>query len=251
MDSKFPILTALLGVSIAIVFWLMSSMNFFSSETNFVTLGFSLQNIQNIFSYNFVHTGFPHLMVNLIGIVTGGIVLEALVRKRTILLLFFAGSTISAIIIALINPGFSVVGASAGAVALLTAAVLIEPKKTIGIFSLSIIGLFVLISLMNSFIDSQSQEIEIEIEKLKQEKEIAQNQGDQKLAKITQKTIEAKQIEKEEIEKGLKLSASSIINMEIHLVASLFASLYLLFFEKKLFRRKTGLISYVHNFLNK
>lgn len=251
MNSKFPIITIILATSILVVFWLMSSLNFFSTESNFLIWGFSLQNIQNVFSYNFVHTGFPHLMVNLIGIITGGVILESLVRKRTILGLFFIGSGVSAILISLINPNFSIVGASAGAAALLAAAALVEPKKTIALFLGFIIFLFVLIPLVNSFIDSQTQTIETEIKALEIEKLVAQEHGNQELVKKTQETIESKLVEKQEIEKGIELSASTIINLEIHLVSALFASLYMLFFEKKLFRRKTSLFGYVHNFLNK
>src|SRR3989344_49607 len=109
-----PITIAIASI-IAISFLALSGNAFFSNQENLVQFGFSMQKIWNIVVFNFVHTGYSHLIANLAMIIGAGLALEAIVKKESYLAIFFGGAAIAAFLTVLIHPEYIIVGSSAGA----------------------------------------------------------------------------------------------------------------------------------------
>lgn len=236
MSIKHPQLTIILAIAVLVSFLLFSSMTLFSTQEAIENYGFSVFKPWNILFFNFVHTGFTHLLANLAMIVAAGLVLERYVRTKKIIALFFVGAGISAILFVLINPSFAVVGSSAGAVALLTAAIAIDPKKTFAYLIILFVASNVIVFGLNYQIESQQKTIVEEVQRLEVERRIAIEQGDLELAEITVAKITVKKETQKQIEKGVELTKIPV-NFEIHLFASLIGALYVFFFERKLFKR--------------
>src|SRR3989339_2195468 len=127
---KIPKLTIALSLIMVIAYLVLSSMLLFADKNNISEFGFSINKMANIINYSFVHSSYAHLFANLAIIIASGIVVESALRKRDFLALFFGGAAFSAIVFCIISPQYNLVGASAGAVSLLGAAIVIDPKKT-------------------------------------------------------------------------------------------------------------------------
>src|SRR3989344_5953580 len=169
---KFPIATAAIAISILAFFLILSSMLVFGSSEGIERFKFSFDEVQNIFFYNFAHVDYAHLLVNLAIIIGSGIVIERKLKSKDVVALFFAGSLFSALLFAALDNEYAIVGASAGAVALLTAAVAVDTKKalalTIGLMILATVSIFAI----NSYIEDSTKSLKAQVQTLENTKEI-------------------------------------------------------------------------------
>lgn len=231
---KVPKLTIALSLIIIIAYLLLSSMFVFANKGNMEEFGFSINKIANIINYNFVHSSYAHLFANLAIIVASGIVVESALRKRDFLALFFGGAAFSAIVFCAISPQYSLAGASAGAVSLLGAAIVVDPKKTAAYAAISLVAGYLIISGISFYAWSTQKKIAEEVIVLEQAKKEAVHLGNNAEAQKISVQIAEKEKISGKIQEGENLKLEIPPNFEIHLIAALFGALYVLIFRRSL-----------------
>ena len=174
---KIPKLTIALSGIMVIAYLVLSSMLLFADKNNISEFGFSINKMANIINYSFVHSSYAHLFANLAIIIASGIVVESALRKRDFLALFFGGAAFSAIVFCAISPQYSLVGASAGAVSLLGAAIVIDPKKTAAYAAIALVAGYLVISGIAFYVESAQKKIAEEVIVLEQAKKEAVHLG--------------------------------------------------------------------------
>ena len=225
-----PILTCVLSFLILVAFIATSNNRFFSSEDLLHIMGVSLATPWNIIIYPFAHTGYAHILSNLAVLIAAGAIIERALGKKDLLLLFFFGSFFSAIGFLMITPGYAIVGASAGAISLMSAAFILEPKELLrNVIILAIVSM-ALVYGIGHLAESRQQEAVAETQKLGQEKAMAIEQNNFVAVQKVEKQIEEKRMEIAQMEEGKRV-AETDPNFEIHLFAALFAIIYLFIFS--------------------
>ncbi len=243
MKIKLPFLTIFLSELIIAAFMYFSMSTGFMNWTNVDLFSFSLKSLQNIITFNFVHSGYSHLIANLIILISAGVVIESKLDKKDFIILFFLGSAVSAVIFVLFSPEFAVLGSSAGSVSLLCAAIITNTKKTItGIVIVGIVG-FAVFSAINFSLESKQNAIENQINILEEQKENAIQQGDIVKAEQTESEIKEKQQEQKIIKEGRSVSVSIPVGFEVHLFAALFGAFYMYFFRKQIVEKNAENLS--------
>ena len=232
-------------LTIAVVLLLIAGQLAFSSELlfpkpeNIAQLGFSPKTPLNIVFYNFIHADYSHLVFNLAAIIAAGLVIEAVLRKRDFLALFFAGSAFAGFLFALINPAFAVIGSSGGAVALLAAAFTVDTKKTV-LYTAGFMALALGIVLAgNYYVEYTNEKIAAEIAGLEQERQQALQQNNTGLAQQTEQQIGTRQARALQIRRGIETKNITAPNFEIHVFAALFGVFYAALFARKELYRNT------------
>ena len=234
---KLPKLTIILVLLLVAVHLALSSNLLFPRPEKITELGFSISLPQNILPYNFVHTDYSHLIVNLAIIAAGGIVIESRLGKKDFLALFFAGSAFSAILLVLLDPSYLVIGSSAGATSLVAAAFTVDTKKTI-LNTVVLVAIAIgVIAAGNFYVGHTSKKLGVEISGLQIAGQIAEDQNNYPLVAQIEKQIETKNAQIGQFDKGIETKNSIPPGFEIHLFAALFGISYcFLFAEKELFR---------------
>ena len=181
-----------------------------------------------------MHSSYAHLFANLAIIIASGIVVESALRKRDFLALFFGGAAFSAIVFCAISPQYSLVGASAGAVSLLGAAIVIDPKKTAAYAAIALVAGYLVISGIAFYVESTQKKIAEEVIVLEQAKKEAVHLGNNAEAENISAQITKKEEASAKINKGESLKLEVPPNFEIHLIAALFGVFYVLIFRRSL-----------------
>ena len=231
---KIPKLTIALSGIMVIAYLVLSSMLLFADKNNISEFGFSINKMANIINYSFVHSSYAHLFANLAIIIASGIVVESALRKRDFLALFFGGAAFSAIVFCAISPQYSLVGASAGAVSLLGAAIVIDPKKTAAYAAIALVAGYLVISGIAFYVESAQKKIAEEVIVLEQAKKEAVHLGNNAEAENISAQITKKEEASAKINKGESLKLEVPPNFEIHLIAALFGVFYVLIFRRSL-----------------
>ncbi len=231
-EGNLPALTIAICALIAAVFASFSSGGIFATGQDVSEHELSVDSPQNILLYIFQHAGYAHLIGNLAVILAAGAILESTLGKKDILILFFGASIFAGALFAALNPGNSIIGASAGAIALLTAAFILHPKKAILGFAV-MLGLgYIAIFGINYWVGLQKEQISSQAEELTAVREIAIWNNDAALAQKTGEKLSEKKAALEKIAQGQAISGIPP-SFEIHFFSSLFAFAYLLAFRKK------------------
>ena len=230
--GDFPYITTALALIIAGAYFALSSQLLFASEANVRALELSILRPWNIFSYFFIHSGYPHLLGNLAAIIAGGLVVEHWLRKRDAPLIFFLGSAFAGMMFVLLNNEYSVIGASAGGVALLTAAFTLDPKRAILNYVFATIIVYALILGANAYSGYQSAQIIAEKQQLVVEKQQAIEQNNTAAVQRTQEKINEKEEAIQQIWQGRELEKTPP-NFEIHVFAALASLAYIFALRRK------------------
>ncbi len=228
----FPLATAFLCLSLALSFLAFSSGGIFASEDNISKYQLSVDSSHNIIFYVFQHTGYSHLIGNVAVILAAGAIVERRIGKRDALGVFFGASVFAGAIFALINTDYSIVGASAGGIALLTAAITLDPRKTIVWFALAIAVGYAMIFGMNYYVEAQKQQLTAEAKALGEVKEKALESKDAALVEETERKISERHEALGQISEGERLRETQP-SFEIHFFAALFSFAYLIAFRRK------------------
>lgn len=229
--GKLPWLTIAICLALAASFVALSDGGIFASERNIGFYELSIDSPQNIIFYVFQHSGYSHILGNLVVILASGIALEPILRKLDIAALFFGASIFAGALFAVINPDYSIIGASAGAIALLAGAFALSPKKAALNFALAMALSYALISGIGTYVDSQKANLQAEQGALEQQRRSAiENNEPEAAARAGEQIVQRSQT-LEKIGQGERL-AQTPPNFEIHLFAALFSFAYLLLFRK-------------------
>lgn len=227
-----PYVTASLGLVLVVSFLVLSGFTLFPPEEAVRNLEVSVYKPQNLFFYVFAHTGYSHLIGNLVVILASGMVLEQRLKRKDTIAIFLFSSTFAGLLFAAINNDYSIIGSSAGAIALITAAFALEPKKLAANFVVLMLIGYALIHGINYYVDQQEKQIIAEAAQLEEAKQSAEREENFELTKKAEEQITKKRETLKVIEKGEKLKETPP-NFEIHLFAALFSFSYLSLFRKK------------------
>ncbi len=111
-------------------FWFSQGALFIPAKT-IDDFSFGGDALQNLVFYLFIHIGIIHLISNTTYLLIFGLIAERELKARDIWGLFFSAGIGGAIILAIIDPGIRVVGASAGITGLITASIFFKPKYAV------------------------------------------------------------------------------------------------------------------------
>lgn len=230
---KFPIVTSVLCFALLLSFLALSTMLVFGSSQSIEMFKFSLDDLQNIVFYNFVHVDYGHLLVNLAVIIAAGLVIETRLGSRDAATVFFAGSVFSAILFVATSPDFGVLGASAGAVSMLATATAVDTKKSVAFVIATMLLATAGIFIINGYLENRASGLKAEITVLEQSRKSAIEQNDMQLAAQTQQKIEQSTVQISQIREGVELKKRIPSSTEIHVFAALFGAAYPFFFARK------------------
>lgn len=137
--------TLALCVAVMTAFFLLSDNPFFLGLNVIGGFSFSLSQFWNIFPHVFVHNSFVHLIANVSAILVFGVLIEKRIGFRHTVMLFIISAALPAILFSIMNPQYSIFGASAVSSGLLGASFLLQPKKTL-IASIILVAIIVLMA---------------------------------------------------------------------------------------------------------
>ena len=226
-----PWLTFIISLALAISFTALSTDGILTSSQSIEKYQLSVDSLHNMIFYVFQHSGYSHLVGNIVVILAAGVTVERTLRKSDIMALFFGASVFAGLLFAFLNPKYSIIGASAGGISLLTAAFTLDPKKILIGFALAMAIGYVLIFGIDYQVTAQKSQIQLEAKDLESARQAAIGSNDPELAKDTEGKISERMQALEKINEGEKLRDTQP-SFEIHLFASIFAFVYLALFRK-------------------
>ncbi|GEM_PF-2484045 len=229
--KKIPWLTLAICLALAGSFVGLSADGIFASERNVSIYELSIDSPQNIIFYIFQHSGYSHLIGNVAVVLAAGLCLEPILRRRDIAALFFGASVFAGALFAILNPDYSIIGASAGAIALLAGAFALNPKKTALNFALAMVLSYALIFGISTYVDSQKANLHAEQAALEGQRQSAIKSNEPEAAARAEEQIAQRSQTLEKIGQGQRLSQTPP-NFEIHLFAAIFSFVYLIIFRK-------------------
>ena len=138
-----------LGVVLIASFWFFSAGMGFISVESLHRFAFNVFfRPENAFFFLLIHTGFGHLIANVVLILLAGFVLEKRVSKIHVIGLFLICGIFSVVLYNFFQLNFFGIGASGGAVGLVTAALIMDPKKALGALFASVVIVVLAASLL-------------------------------------------------------------------------------------------------------
>jgi membrane associated rhomboid family serine protease len=231
---QIPKFTLIIAAIITTIYISLSTMLFFATQQILINYGFWFGQPWNIIFHIFIHASYGHLITNLAMLLSAGFVVETIIGWKETAKIFFLGAAFSAIMFAIINPFNSLIGASGGAAALLSAAFLTNPKKTIVVAIIGTIIAFLISGGISIKIEEQKEKTKNEIIKLEQQKQQAVKDNNQQKIEIVQNQIETKTKEQKQIKQGIEITKKTKTNFEVHLFAGIFGALYMYIFKRKI-----------------
>ena len=223
---------------------LLSDMIVFPSEQSLSAFELSIVKPYNLFFYELVHSGYSHLFANLFLILLSGIVLEPIIGRKSMLLLFAGAVSICGLAVVLVSPQISLVGASGGGIALLTAAFIADPKKAFALLAASVIAIFLVVSAVNFIVEQKNAEIENQIETLEGQKAVAAQNNDYAAVQAASEQILQKEADLEGIRKAREAERATSANFMLHVAAAFFGIIYMYIFHKKIAVKTSRLLKF-------
>ncbi len=122
--------------SLLLIFLVLASYLYFGAEPYassqaIGTFGLASWNLAGVFTSEFMHQGFRHLLANILPLATFAVLLETVMSAGGVLAIFFAAGAAGGLIYLLFDPGALVIGASAASSGLMAAATVLRPKQAI------------------------------------------------------------------------------------------------------------------------
>jgi len=233
-NMQIPKFTLTVSTIITIIYIYLSSMLFFATQQSLGNYGFWFGQPWNIITHIFIHASYGHLLTNLAMLLSAGFVIETIIGWKETAKIFFFGAAFAAIMFAIINPFNSLIGASGGAAALLSAAFLTNPKKAIAFAIIGTIIAFLLSGGISIKIEEQKEKTKNEILNLEQQKQQAIQEYNVQKIQIVQNQIENKTKEQQQIKQGIEITKKTKTNFEVHLFAGIFGAVYMYMFKRKI-----------------
>ncbi len=231
--------TLALCLAIIIVFFLLSDNPFFLGLNVIDGFSFSLSQFWNIFPYVFVHNSFVHLIANVSAILVFGVLIEKKIGFKHTVVLFIISAALPAILFSIINPQYSIFGASAVSSGLLGASFLLQPKKTL-IASIILVAMIILMAKPVGMIvlGQYKKGIESEIIETGEKKIAAVKSGETMVVQqLAQKESDLKQFLDSLHVKELVASGTSVANAA-HAFGAIIGFAYAYFFIPNRFNKR-------------
>jgi len=218
------------------VYFFLSGGNVFIPLEKITDYAFSIDSVENIFSFVFVHENLYHLAVNALTLLGYAIIIELIIGSLDVLAIFFFSTIISAMIYVLFYPNTSLIGASTGISGLAASALLLNPKKTVAFTLVLFLGLGLIATpIIFSSIDAEEQEIEQSKVVIEQQLEVAIQQGDvQKQHELTQRRVVVEQ-QSVDFKASKKFAEATPVDSLIHGIGAFFGLIYVAIFRRKKF----------------
>jgi len=233
------------------VFFFLSS-NFFIPSETLNQASFSLARPLNVFTYELIHIGPYHLASNVLTLLAFGIALELALSSLDVFIIFFASAVISGLFFIFSNPGSSVVGASGGILALITAAFFSSPKKFFMAVFAAIVFALMIFFVLNSALFSTQQNFEVKTQEIKQGIRQAASEGNFEKQKQLEQELEATVVQQASFEQSTVVEKNAVSDYASHVFAALFGIGYVFFFRRKKFIESIAQIDLVlHNIKKK
>ncbi|MBI2598439.1 MAG: rhomboid family intramembrane serine protease [Candidatus Diapherotrites archaeon] len=184
----------------------------------------------NLLFFQFVHTGPAHLIANFLLVFFLGAVVEEAIQKKHVLGLFFGVGILSFSLFNFFENKILGVGASGGAIALATAALVLSPKKAIYSVMAVLVFSLTLLWVVNSFQFFFEQKLFEQKEAVKRDLAIAVLEKNQ--FEIQAKTQQLKPVSTaiEQKVENKKFEKETQVANAVHFFASVLAIFYLLVF---------------------
>ncbi|MEK6843214.1 MAG: rhomboid family intramembrane serine protease [Candidatus Micrarchaeota archaeon] len=237
--KKTPFGTIFLAVIILVAYWLLAADTPYITDENLGDFALTPNHPLSIISHLFIHVGIFHLIGNLLALLFFGLAIEAVLLSADVILIFLLAGTGASLLFAISNPGIPLIGASGGISGIISAAILLRPKISI--------GLLLLTPLLISFIfypaadyASNAYSKQLESQKIVFEEDlqtaVEQNKPIEEISKLNQ-TI---QITNEKIDitfGGKEREAQTPTDFFVHAYGAIFGGVYLYLFKRKLLKR--------------
>jgi len=264
---KLPKATLALCVVTILVYLLVSQGEPYIYPLETIQLfGVAQDNILGAVSYFFMHIGFKHLIGNIISLLAMGAVLETKLKTKHVLGLYAATGIGAGIGYAILSPYTWIIGASAAISGIIAAAYIADVKKAaIVMLAALMITHFVVFPVIDNNLDSMQQWMEKQgIVLLGQVEVLEQNiQGIEEQIQLEQDPVRVQElvVVKETFQREIKglqeqqkdtsLSETTLtqgretegaapVSVMIHIMGMMIAVVYLVVFDRKIFKNLTG-----------
>lgn len=128
---RFPFATVVLAVFVVSVYFWSSEGSLYPSSNPVNAFAFGLPNLGGVLFHLFFHVGLLHLLGNIVPLLLFAFLLEQVLFREDVFLVFLSSGLLAGFIFSLLNPSILLVGASAGVSGLMAAAAVSSPKKGI------------------------------------------------------------------------------------------------------------------------
>jgi len=235
---RLPLATAALVIAVIAGYLLLSGGNFYipDAELRAAALRVSSQPI-GVLTHLFTHVGILHLLGNLVPLAAFGWVAETRLRRGDVITVFLCAGMVSAALFSIFNPSFLLVGASAGVVGLMGAAVVARPKLScVALAAVPLLLALVLFPLASAAVELQQTQL-AEMQQGLQwnySQLIAQNRTEE-ASQVNVSIAQVNQTLGVSVE-GRAREQKTPTDFSVHLYGALFGVLYVFFVRPKAFR---------------
>ena len=158
---RFPFATLFLALLICGLYFALSGGLLYLGDGQVSALALSTNApAVALFTHLFVHVGILHLVGNMVPLVVFGAVAESLVGPVGLLVVFLVAGVVSSVVFAFANPGYSIVGASAGISGIIGVVAISRPKAAIALLlALPFVMYLVVFPVANAAVSFQESSI--------------------------------------------------------------------------------------------
>ncbi|MFH1257553.1 MAG: rhomboid family intramembrane serine protease [Candidatus Micrarchaeota archaeon] len=130
-EKRFPFASTVLVGTVLIVYLLLSAETPYITEEGLDKFSLNPNEPLSVVTHLFIHVGIFHLIGNIVPLLLFALVLESAAVAIDVFLIFFASGIIASLLFQLTNQGVPLIGASAAISGLLSATMLVKPKKAL------------------------------------------------------------------------------------------------------------------------
>ena len=223
----------LIALSILLFYLILSEGNYFILPDKLMALGFNLSNLHNIFSFIIIHTGYLHLLVNLLSFIVFAILVELSLSSIDVILIFLLSQIGAALVFCFLNPDKTLIGASAGISGLVAVAIALKPVKAIIAMVLVVAALLLIFfPATNYSFDIHKQNILNEQTSIERDLNLAVALGDVNAAIDLNRTLQQSRERIVEMKEGEIVQKQTKTDFWIHGYGAFFGVLYIFLFRR-------------------
>jgi len=219
---------------IFLAYLVLSGGGYFIPAEKIVSMGFGLSQPHNIFSFLLVHTGYVHLLANIVSIAVFAVLVERVLGSRATVFIFLFAQYGAAVVFSVLNPNTVLVGASAGASGLMAAGLALRPARGVAAIVILLIAMnMVFIPLSSAVLEQHKEGIAAEELGLGSQIDEAVERGDDEAATALNKSLMEGRERMRGIEAGELMQEKTPTDFWIHGYAAFFGVLYLFAFRRE------------------
>lgn len=230
----FKIKAAILIALFILVFYLiLSNGSYFIEVDGLRQFSFDLSDPQNILSFIVIHTGYIHLLVNVVSFIAFAILVELTLSSVDVFFIFFLSQIGAALIFCFLNPDKTLIGASGGVSGLMAAYVIMKPVKAIITVALLVLSLnFVFVPLIDYSFYLYKQNILNEQTDIERDLNEAVAEGDVNAVIDLNKSLQESKEKVVKIEESERLQKQTTTDFWIHGYGGFLGVLYVFLFRR-------------------